>query len=109
MFLYLVAQPTILQKVIKAQMKDTKLEGMHSRIMAGNAVEGLSIHSNGGIYFFNKLCLPKEAQVKEEVMKEAHQSWFTIHPGETKMYHDLRCQCWWQGMKRDIAEFLSKC
>ncbi|RVW65013.1 hypothetical protein CK203_062551 [Vitis vinifera] len=42
----------------------------------------------------------KEAQVKEEVMKEAHQSWFTIHPGETKMYHDLRRQCWWQGLPR---------
>ncbi|RVW22846.1 RNA-directed DNA polymerase-like [Vitis vinifera] len=38
----------------------------------------------------------------------AHQSGFSIHLGETKMYHDLRRQCWWQGMKRDIAEFLSK-
>ena len=70
-------------------------------------MEGWSIHSNGGIYFFNKLCLPKEAQEKEEVMKEAHQSRFTIHPGETKMYYDLRRQCWWQGMKWDIVEFLS--
>ena len=42
-------------------------------------------------------------------MKEAHQTQFTIHPGETKMYHDLRHQCWWQGMKRDIAQFVSKC
>ena len=109
MFLYLVAQPTILHKVIQAQRKDTKLEGMCARIMVGDEVEGWSIYSNGGIYFFNKLCLPKEAQEKEEVMKEAHQSRFTIHPGETKMYHDLRRQCWWQGMKWDIAEFLSKC
>ena len=22
-------------------------------------------------------------------MREAHHSWFTVHPGETKMYHDL--------------------
>ncbi|RVW11939.1 hypothetical protein CK203_111176 [Vitis vinifera] len=69
--------------------------------MVGDAVEGWSIHSNGGIYFFNKLCLPKEAQEKEEVMKEAHQSRFTIHPGETKMYYDLRRQCWWQEWKWD--------
>ncbi|KAL6315845.1 hypothetical protein AAG906_008232 [Vitis piasezkii] len=66
-------------KVIKAQRKDTKLEGMHSRIMAGNAVEGWSIHSNGGIHFLNKLCVLNDAQVKEE------------------------------GMKRDIAQFVSKC
>ena len=42
-------------------------------------------------------------------MKEAHQTRFTIHPGETKMYHDFRHQCWWQGMKRDIAQFVSNC
>ncbi|RVW18334.1 Retrovirus-related Pol polyprotein from transposon 17.6 [Vitis vinifera] len=30
------------------------------------------------------------SQMKEEVMKEAHHSRFTVHPGETKMYHDLR-------------------
>ncbi|KAL6324711.1 hypothetical protein AAG906_015294 [Vitis piasezkii] len=60
-FCTLVAQPTILQKVIEAQRKDTKLEGIRSRIM-----------------------------VKEEVMKEAHHSRFTVHPGETKMYHDLK-------------------
>ena len=41
-------------------------------------------------------------------MKEAHHSRL-VHLGETKMYHDLRCQYWWQGMKRDIAQFVSKC
>ncbi|RVW18327.1 Transposon Ty3-G Gag-Pol polyprotein [Vitis vinifera] len=77
------------------QKKDTKLEGMRSRIKAGDAVEGWSVCSSfsdeGG------------------VMKEAHHSRFTVHPGETKMYHDLRRQYWWQGMKRDIAQFVSKC
>ena len=57
----------------------------------------------------SKLCVPNDAQVKEEVMKEAHHSRFIVHPRETKMYHDLRRQYWWQGMKRDIAQFVSKC
>ena len=42
-------------------------------------------------------------------MKEAHCSRLTIHPRETKMYHDLRHQYWWQRMKWDIAQFVSKC
>ncbi|WJZ92673.1 hypothetical protein VitviT2T_011657 [Vitis vinifera] len=108
-FCTLVAQPTILQKVIEAQRKDTKLESIRSQIMAGDAVEGWNIHSNGGIHFLNKLCVPNDAQVKEEVMKEGHHSRFTVHPGETKMYHDLKRQYWWQGMKRDISQFVSKC
>ena len=56
-----MAQPTALHKVNEAQKKDTKLEGMGPRIMAGDTVEDWSIHSNGGIYFFNKLCVPNDA------------------------------------------------
>ena len=42
-------------------------------------------------------------------MEEAHFSAYSIHPGSTKMYHDLKDTYWWNGMKRDIAEFVSKC
>ena len=73
-FCTLVSQLTILHKFIKAQRKNIKLEGMRSQIMAGDAVEVWSIHYNGGIYCLNKLCVPNDAQMKEEVMKEAHHS-----------------------------------
>ena len=76
--------PTILHKIIEAKRKYTKLKGMCSQIMASDVVEGWRIHSNGGIYFLNKLCVPNDAQMKEKVTKEAHHSWFTIHPGELK-------------------------
>ena len=33
----------------------------------------------------------------------------TQHPGSTKMYHDLSEMYWWEGLKRDIAEFVAKC
>nr|GEV03822.1 putative reverse transcriptase domain-containing protein [Tanacetum cinerariifolium] len=32
-----------------------------------------------------------------------------VHPGADKMYYDLRDLYWWPGMKRDIAEYVSKC
>ncbi|GJT53504.1 putative reverse transcriptase domain-containing protein [Tanacetum coccineum] len=31
------------------------------------------------------------------------------HPGADKMYYDLRDLYWWPGMKRDIAEYVSRC
>ena len=40
-FCTLVAQPTILQKVIEAQRKDTKLEGMRSQIMVDSCPVGV--------------------------------------------------------------------
>ncbi|GJT28225.1 putative reverse transcriptase domain-containing protein [Tanacetum coccineum] len=42
-------------------------------------------------------------------MDEAHKSKYSIHPGADKMYYDLRDRYWWPGMKKDIAEYVSKC
>ncbi|GJR30797.1 putative reverse transcriptase domain-containing protein [Tanacetum coccineum] len=42
-------------------------------------------------------------------MDEAHKSKYSVHPGADKMYYDLRDRYWWPGMKKDIAEYISKC
>ncbi|GJW84734.1 putative reverse transcriptase domain-containing protein [Tanacetum coccineum] len=42
-------------------------------------------------------------------MDEAHTSRYSIHTGADKMYYDLRDLYWWLGMKRDIAEYVSRC
>ncbi|GJW99244.1 putative reverse transcriptase domain-containing protein [Tanacetum coccineum] len=42
-------------------------------------------------------------------MDEAHTSRYSIHLGADKMYYDLRDLYWWPGMKRDIAEYVSRC
>ena len=88
-FYTLVAQPTVLLRVIEAQRSDKKLEGTRSQVVADDAPEGWSIHANGGIYFLNRLFVPDDAQLREEVMREAHHSRFTVNPSEKKMYHNL--------------------
>nr|GFB21207.1 retrotransposable element Tf2 [Tanacetum cinerariifolium] len=47
--------------------------------------------------------------LREAVLSEAHNSDFSIHPGSTKMYGDLKQHFWWNGMKQDIAMFVGKC
>ena len=42
-------------------------------------------------------------------MNEEHASPYAMHPGGTKMYRTIKENYWWNGMKRDIAEFISKC
>jgi len=43
------------------------------------------------------------------ILAEAHQSLYTAHPGSTKMYRDLREHYWWNGMKREVAQFVERC
>jgi hypothetical protein len=47
--------------------------------------------------------------IKELIHREDHDSSYSIHPGGTKMYKDLKTRYWWYGMKRDIAEYVSLC
>ena len=42
-------------------------------------------------------------------MAEAHGFRYFIHPGSTKNYHDLKKTYWWDVIKKDIEEYVSKC
>ncbi|GJR78304.1 putative nucleotidyltransferase, ribonuclease H, partial [Tanacetum coccineum] len=64
---------------------------------------------DGVVWFEDRLCVPNDQALREKVMTEAHSSPFTIHPGSTKMYRDLKQYFWWNGMKQDVAMFVSKC
>lgn len=46
---------------------------------------------------------------RQILIDEAHKSKFSIHPGATKMYLDLRHSYWWPCMKRDISWFVERC
>ena len=67
------------------------------------------IDSEGTLCLGTRLCVPNIDELRKEIMEEAHFSAYSIHPGFTKMYHDLEDTYWWNGMKRDIADFISKC
>ncbi|XP_017635501.1 uncharacterized protein LOC108477464 [Gossypium arboreum] len=45
----------------------------------------------------NRLCIPTTSEIKELILREAHNSQFALHLGGTKMYCDLRELYWWPG------------
>jgi hypothetical protein len=56
-----------------------------------------------------KTVIPKDAEIRRDILDEAHKSRYTVHPGNTKMYQDLKRKFWWHGMKRDVAEYVAQC
>jgi hypothetical protein len=43
------------------------------------------------------------------ILKEAHETAYSIHPGSEKMYPDLKKKFWWYRMKREIVEHVAVC
>ncbi|KAL0549222.1 hypothetical protein IC582_013703 [Cucumis melo] len=104
----LTVQPTLRQRIIDAQSNDPYLVEKRGLEEAGQAVE-FSLSSDGGLLFERRLCVPSDSAVKTELLSEAHSSPFSMHPGSTKMYQDLKRVYWWRNMKREVAEFVSRC
>ena len=63
----------------------------------------------GIILFKDRICVPDNKDIKKEILLEAHTTLYSLHPGTTKTYKDLKKHYWWPGMKKDIVEFVAKC
>ncbi|GJV85953.1 putative reverse transcriptase domain-containing protein [Tanacetum coccineum] len=71
--------------------------------------EMIEQRSDGTLYYLDRIWVPLKGEVRTLIMDEAHKSKYYVHPGADKMYYDLRDRYWWPGMKKDIAEYVSKC
>jgi hypothetical protein len=61
------------------------------------------------LWFKDRLVVPRRGALKKKILDEAHTLRYSIHPGSTKMNHNLRQQFWWTRMKRETAYYVSEC
>ena len=55
------------------------------------------------------MVIPSDPALKTKLLDIAHASSYVMHPSITKMYHNLKQFYWWDGIKRDVADFISRC
>ncbi|XP_070040803.1 uncharacterized protein [Nicotiana tomentosiformis] len=67
------------------------------------------ITGDGVLRYRGRLCVLNVVGLCRRVMGKTHYSRYSVHPRATKMYHDIREIYWWDGMKKDIAEFVAQC
>ncbi|KAG7593905.1 hypothetical protein ISN45_Aa01g026930 [Arabidopsis thaliana x Arabidopsis arenosa] len=97
-------QADLLSRIRLAQEKDQDLNKW-----AENNKTEYQTSNNGTIVVNGRVCVPDIKELKEEILREAHQSRFSIHPGLHKMYHDLKRYYHWVGMKKDVARWVARC
>ncbi|XP_070057358.1 uncharacterized protein [Nicotiana tomentosiformis] len=64
---------------------------------------------DGTLRYQGRLSVPNVDGLRERIMTEAHTARYSLHPGSTKMYHDLKEVYWWNDMKRNVADFVARC
>ncbi|GJV83722.1 putative nucleotidyltransferase, ribonuclease H [Tanacetum coccineum] len=99
-------EPNLISQIKTAQKDDGEIWAIIQNI---DQQTEFRVDDDGILWQGTKLCVPEDPTLREALMTEAHSSPFSIHPGSTKMYHDLKQHFWWSGMKRDVATFVSKC
>ena len=98
----------LIDRIRELQTQDSIVIKLKREAESGK-LKGFSVRADGTLMMGHKLCVPDVGGLKKEIMEEAHSSAYAIHPGSTKMYHTLREHYWWRGMKKDVAEFVSRC
>jgi hypothetical protein len=104
----LEVESTLEQEIRKGQMTDEKIKEYGLLIDAGK-VPDFKRDDQGTIWFRNRICVPEIVHLRETILKEAHDSAYSIHPESTKMYQDLKHKYWWYGMKKDVAAYVALC
>lgn len=87
------------EQITKAQSSDPDFQET-LRLVKEGKLKGFTEGEDKVWRYQGRICVPKEGDLQSKIAEEAHKGDFTIHPGMTKMYHDLKKMFWWLGMKR---------
>jgi hypothetical protein len=101
-------ESTLEQDIRKGQKDDEKINEIRQLIIDGKS-KYFSEDAEGKIWFKDRLCITDIKSIRELILKEVHQTAYSIHPSSEKMYQDLKKRFWWYGMKREIAEYVPIC
>ncbi|XP_072076671.1 uncharacterized protein [Arachis hypogaea] len=99
---------TFKSEIQKTQQDEQELQKMFQPI--GKKRHREFTKDDEGLWRYKgRICVPDVGSLRQELLSEALNSGFSIHPGSTKMYYDLKKMFWWPGMKDDVAIYVSKC
>jgi hypothetical protein len=104
----LSVQSTLEDRIREAQSSDQELVTICKQT-GENKAPGFRVDDKGTLWYEDRICVPQNGDFRQIIMDEAHNSAYSIHPGSTKMYMDIKQKYWWNGMKADIARFVAHC
>jgi hypothetical protein len=84
-------EPTLEAEIREGQLEDAKLKEIR-QLIQDNKTSDFSEDSQGTLWSGKCICVPNLKHIKELILREAHDSAYSIHPDNTKMFKDLETQ-----------------
>ena len=101
-------QSTLMDRIREAQKTDKEIATIKEKLSKVKA-KGFREDEHDSLWFEDRVYVPNDPEIRKLILQEAHDSPYSIHPGNTKMYLDLKDIFWWTGMKKDIPEYVAVC
>jgi hypothetical protein len=98
----------VMTQIKSDQAQALKEEQLKKERMVWN-VDQLRVNEYGVKTIYGRIWISRYGDMKIKILNEAHKTQYSIHPGGTKMFQDLRKEYWWADMKFDIIKYVSNC
>jgi hypothetical protein len=99
-------EATLEQDIRKGQKDNEKINEIRQLIIDGKG-PNFREYAEGVVWFKDSMCVLDIKLIWELILKEAHETAYSILPSSEKMYQDLKKRFWWYGMKRERAEYVA--
>ncbi|XP_070040080.1 uncharacterized protein [Nicotiana tomentosiformis] len=96
------AESSLILEVKEKQYNDPMLVQLKEGIHIHKTMDFALGMDDGTLRYQGRLCVPNVDGLWERIITEAHTSGYSMHPGSTKMYHDLKEVYWWNDIKRTV-------
>ncbi|KAM6543010.1 hypothetical protein CsatB_007457 [Cannabis sativa] len=98
-------QSNLLGRIKTAQQSDPVLQEYKEKFIVGSTKD-FSISSNGLLQYKDRVCVPADDNIKQEILDESHTMPYSLHPGTTKMYQDVKAAYWWPDFEGSWNKYL---
>jgi len=98
-----VEEGNILKEIKRNTTREKKV------VQALSKEDGLTWKEDGVVYIEGRIYVPNNKKIKEEILKENHDSADVEHPGQHRMLELIKRTYWWPGLKEDVKKYIQGC
>jgi len=90
----------VLKRIQKNNMREKEV------VQVLEKQDRLTWEENGVVYMEGRIYIPNNKKIREEILKENHNSVDVGHPGQYRMLELLKRTYWWPELKEDVKKYV---